>query len=69
MNSRLNPIVMTGDIPDISEDAIIRIYNNNQKNAKRSKLVLSMATLLGIYIVLATLVLVRLQVLLHILDH
>jgi len=49
---------MTGDIPDISEDAIIRIHNNNQKNAKRSKLFLSMATLLGIYIVLATLVLV-----------
>lgn len=58
MNSSLGSSAAASEASDLSEEAVIRIHRDNQKYAKRSKLILSLATFLGIYIVLATLVLV-----------
>jgi intracellular multiplication protein IcmL len=58
MSNTLESSDKTTETFDLSEENIICIHRSNEKNAKQSKLFLSLAALLGVYIVLATLVLV-----------
>jgi intracellular multiplication protein IcmL len=57
MNSQMEANVADEVSSIFSEEAITSTYLINQKNAERSKLFLSMATLLGLYVMVATLVL------------